>query len=177
MPNATIILTECIVWLETTKEIWKSDEKMARCGIFVKKLGSGNVGLQDPPPRSLTDLDYFHTFFSDIYKNEKQKQSSLGSLSLLSNDDGDGNEKGKKSNRFRLAKQQLCTLLHDHNVKVPNFTFCRGRGHKTTTFFSSFPELWYSPLEFNYKNNLPPFNELNEMEWARKRSRQSEFTF
>ena len=70
---------------------------------FVKKLGSGNVGLQDPPPRSptpprsLTDLDYFHTFFSDIYKNEKQKQSSLGSLSLLSNDDGDGNEKGKKA--------------------------------------------------------------------------------
>ena len=127
--------------METTKEIWKSDEKMARCGIFVKKLGSGNVGLQDPPPRSLTDLDYFHTFFSDIYKNEKQRQSSLGSLSLLSNDDGDGNEKGKKSNRFRLAKQQLCTLLHDYNVKVPNFTFCRGRGHKTTTFFFSFPEL------------------------------------
>ena len=83
--------------METTKEIWKSDEKMARCGIFVKKLGSGNVGLQDPPPRSLTDLDYFHTFSSDFYKNEKQKQSSLGSLSLLSNEDGDGNEKGKKA--------------------------------------------------------------------------------
>ena len=114
---------------------------MARCGIFVKNPGSGNVGLQDPPPRSITDLDYFHTFFSDIYKNEKQKQSSLGSLSLLSNDDGDGNEKGKKSNRFRLAKQQLCTLLHDYNVKVSNFTFCRGQGHKTTTFFFSFPEL------------------------------------
>ena len=100
---------------------WKNGEMR----YFVKKLGSGNVGLQDPPPRSLTDLDYCHTFFSDFYKNEKQKQSSLGSLSLLSNDDGDGNEKGKKSNRFRLAKQQLCTLLHDHNVKVPNFTFCR----------------------------------------------------
>ena len=49
------------------------------------------------PPRSLTDLDYCHTFFSDIYKNEKQKQSSLGSLSLLSNEDGHGNEKGKKA--------------------------------------------------------------------------------
>ena len=97
--------------METTKEIWKSDEKMARCGIFVKKLGSGNVGLQDPPPRSLTDLDCFHTFFSDIYKNEKQKQSSLGSLSLLSNDDGDGNEKGKKSNRFRLTKQFHVSII------------------------------------------------------------------
>ena len=25
--------------------------------------------------------------------------------------------------------------LHDYNVKVPNFTFCRGREHKATTFF------------------------------------------
>ena len=41
--------------------------------------------------------------------------------------------------------------LPDYNVKVPEFTFCRGREHKTTTFFS-FPELWYSPLEFNSKN-------------------------
>ena len=24
--------------------------------------------------------------------------------------------------------------LHDYNVKVPNFTFCRGRKHTTTTF-------------------------------------------
>ena len=48
--------------------------------------------------------------------------------------------------RFRLAKQQLrtcitlfCTFfllsLHDYNVKVPYFTFCRGREHKTTTLF------------------------------------------
>ena len=81
-----------------------------------------------PPPPLPVPLQILITvthFFSDIYKNEKQKQSSLGSLSLLSNEDGDGNEKGKKINRFRLAKQQPCTLLHDHNVKVPNFTFCR----------------------------------------------------
>ena len=25
--------------------------------------------------------------------------------------------------------------LHDYNVKLPNFTFCRGREKKTTTFF------------------------------------------
>ena len=53
----------------------------------------------------------------------------------------------QKTNRFRLAKQQLCTCItffctflsavvpHDYNVKVPNFTFCRVREHKTTTFF------------------------------------------
>ena len=25
--------------------------------------------------------------------------------------------------------------LHDNNVKIPNFTFCGGREHKTLTFF------------------------------------------
>ena len=79
--------------MEITKEIWKSDEKMTRCGIFVKNPGSGNVGLQNP----LQILITVTPIFSDIYKNEKQKQSSLGSLSLLSNDDGHGNEKGKKA--------------------------------------------------------------------------------
>ena len=57
----------------------------------------------------------------------------------------------QKSNRFRLAKQQLCTRimlflhisltsLHDYNVKVPKFTFCRGREYKKQVSFS-FPEL------------------------------------
>ena len=32
-------------------------------------------------------------------------------IGSLSNDDGDGNEIGKKSNRFILAKQQLCTCI------------------------------------------------------------------
>ena len=52
----------------------------------------------------------------------------------------------QKSNRFIVAKQQLCTCnhaflyisllsLHDYSVKVSNFTFCQGREHKTTTFF------------------------------------------
>ena len=35
-------------------------------------------------------------------------KSTKGSLS---NDDGDVNENSKKSNRFRLAKQQLCTCI------------------------------------------------------------------
>ena len=55
----------------------------------------------------------------------------------------------KKSTRFRLAKQQLCSCItlfdhlhrhctNDYEVKIPNsanFTFCAGREHKTTTFF------------------------------------------
>ena len=59
-------------------------------------------------------------------------------LGNLSNDDSDRNKNGKKTSRFRLAKEQLCTCithllyislasLHDNNVKEPNFMFRRGR--------------------------------------------------
>ena len=58
----------------------------------------------------------------------------------------------EKSNRFRLVKRQRCPRimlflyissppLHDYNVKVPNFTFCRGREHKRQRPSFSFPEL------------------------------------
>ena len=65
-------------------------------------------------------------------------------------DDEDNREQAKtrtaKDNRFRLAKQQLCAFstlflhislptLHDHDMNIPNFTFCGGRDHNTTTFF------------------------------------------
>ena len=51
----------------------------------------------------------------------------------------------QKNNRSRLAKQQVCTCitllctflcsrLHDYDVKMPNFTICWEREHKTTTF-------------------------------------------
>ena len=58
-------------------------------------------------------------------------------LGSLPNHDGDGNEYGKKA--IDLDKQTT-TLhvhhaflyvslpsLHDYNVKLPNFSFCRGR--------------------------------------------------
>ena len=50
--------------------------------------------------------------------------------------------------------------LHDYNVKMLIFTFCRGREHKKTIFFS-LRELWYNPFE------LPTFDELNKMKYAR----------
>ena len=63
----------------------------------------------------------------------------------LSNDDGDGNENGKKAigldwqnNNFARASRFLSISLpslHDYNVKFPNFTFYGGREHKTTTLF------------------------------------------
>ena len=77
-----------------------------------------------------------------------------------------------------LAKQQLCTCitlfcsliftvslpsLHDYQRKGPNFTFCRGR-ERRQRLSVSFPELWYS-LRFQLQTeNVPTFDELNEME-------------
>jgi len=65
-------------------------------------------------------------------------------LGTLSDDDGYGNENGKKlvgldwqNNIFVRASCFLYITqpsLHDYNVKVPNFTFCRGQEHKTTIF-------------------------------------------
>ena len=77
-------------------------------------------------------------------------------IGSLSNDNADSNKNGKKaigliSKTTTLFLYISLPSLPNYNVKVPEFTFCRGREHNTTTFFS-FPELWHSPLEFNSKN-------------------------
>ena len=62
----------------------------------------------------------------------------------------------QKSKKSRLAKQQLCTCitlslhisllsLHVQDVKMPNFTFCREREHKTTAVV--LPELLFCQSE------------------------------
>ena len=63
------------------------------------------------------------------FTSSSRLRNQPSKLGTLSNDDGDGNENGKKNNRFRLAKQQLCTniTLFLFNTKV-QFSF-------------SFPEL------------------------------------
>ena len=72
----------------------------------------------------------------------------LGSLS--DDDDDNSSENGKKNNRFILAKQQLCKcitfiytfvcrhMLHDYDVKMPNFTLCGERELRATTSFLFF---------------------------------------
>ena len=73
-------------------------------------------------------------------------------IGSLSNDDGDGNENGKKSSRFQLGKKNnfarasrffvhffavISPLVEDMNTRQrPSF---------------SFSDLWCSPLEFNSK--------------------------
>ena len=70
-------------------------------------------------------------------------ETSIGSLS---NYDGDVNESGKKpvgldwqNNNFArcitLFLYISLSSLHDYDMKMPNFTFCGERDHKTTTLF------------------------------------------
>ena len=47
--------------------------------------------------------------------------------------------------------------LHDYDVKMSKFTFCRGRERKTTTFFFCFPEL----CTVQFKILLLTFKSLN----------------
>ena len=77
-----------------------------------------------------------------------------------------------KSNRFRLAKQHLSTCITlfcsflwchyttYHDVKMPNFTFYRGRERKTTIFFFF---LW------TYRNSR--FLKISPTFWQIKRVR------
>ena len=93
---------------------------------------------------------------SDVnYPTENLYAIEIGNLS---NDDGDGNENGKKYNRFVLAKHQLARTSHvfyisvhslnDFDVKLPKFTYCGGV-NRTQRLSFPFPELPYTPLEFN----------------------------
>ena len=64
-----------------------------------------------------------------------------------------------------MARQQLCTRITlfctflyrrctTYEVKVPNFSFCRGRKHKTTTFFF-FSWTLIQSLRIQFQKHLP----------------------
>ena len=93
----------------------------------------------------------------------------------------------QKSDRFRQAKQLLCTCITlfctflcrcctttTWNCLISRFV---EDGNKFQQLSFSFPELWCSPLEFNSEKHLPTFDELNKMENARLSLRQRKFTF
>ena len=72
----------------------------------------------------------------------------------------------KQKNNFASASRFLyisLPSLHGYNVKMPNFTFCRGREQSTTTFFFLSWTLMQS-FRIELQKNLPTFDELNEME-------------
>ena len=80
-------------------------------------------------------------------------------------DDGEGNENGKQptgldwqNNNFARASRFLyisLSSLHDYNVKVPKFTFCRWGEHETTMFF------FFQSIQC--QRNLPKSDEFIEM--------------
>ena len=69
--------------------------------------------------------------------------------------------------RCRCLSSLLGSLRNDdgddYKVKLPNFTFCRGREKKTTTFFFiSWTLMQFFKIQL--QKNLPTFDELNEVE-------------
>ena len=95
--------------------------------------------------------------------DKQSHEHDISRTESLSNDDGDGNEKGKKA--IGLDWQNKCITLFSTLVKVPNLTFCRGREHKTTTFFF-FSWTFIQSYRIQLQKKLPAFDELNELEWA-----------
>ena len=94
-------------------------------------------------------------------------------IGSLSNYDGDVNEDGKKAIGLDRQNNNLQVhdsfwyfcfpSLHDNNVRVPNFTFCRGREHKTTTFVF-FSWTLIQSFRIQLQKNLHTFEERKEME-------------
>ena len=88
----------------------------------------------------------------------------------------------QKCNRFVLAKQQLVRTSHvlyisvqslnDYDVKLPKFTFCGG-GNGTQRLSSSFPELPYTPLEFNSRKIRQQFAKLTR--WIKFEAARTHF--
>ena len=69
----------------------------------------------------------------------------------------------KQNNNFAHASSFLympLPSLHDYEVKAPNFTFCGGRAHTTTTFFF-FSCILKQSFRIQLQNNLPTFDELH----------------
>ena len=99
--------------------------KKRRDAVFRKKTGKwecGTAGSPSPLPYRSWLLSHFFFWF---LQKRKTKAVIIRELKPVKQRRRPRQRERQKSNRFRLAKQQLCTLLHDHNVKVPNFTFCR----------------------------------------------------
>ena len=90
----------------------------------------------------------------------------------FSNDDGDGNENVKKAAIGLLSKTSgfharhafwyiSLPLLHDYDVKIPNFTFYVGRKQATTKFSFSFVTRVQSPRN-QLQGNLRTLDSFRE---------------
>ena len=94
--------------------------------------------------------------------------------SLDRNDDGygDGKKKEKKARGLDLQNNNFARAhlflyislptLHDYNVKVPNFTFRRGREQQTNLFLLSWTLI--QSFRIQLQKNLLTFDESNLLE-------------
>ena len=128
---------------------WKTDLRHSKT---MKRKWKEKINAWDAQKNSGGNWSWRHSFTRSL-------------LARLSNDDGDVNENGiKLSNRFRLAKQQLCTcitlfctFLCRHCMTTTckcliNFLW-RTCTQTRQWLSSSFSELRYSLLEFNSRKN------------------------
>ena len=76
-------------------------------------------------------------------------------LGSVGDDDGDVNENGKKGPRYvhHACLHISLPSLHDYDVEMSNFMFCKGRENKRTT--TLFPLNFDSLLELNSRKNFP----------------------
>ena len=108
-----------------------------------------------------------------VHSGAREKQKISREASRCSISEFTRNENGKKAiglneqnNNFARASSFLyipLPSLRDYNVKLRNFTFCRGREQKTTTFFFFSWTLMQS-FRIQLQKNWPTFDELNGME-------------
>ena len=134
-------------------------------GKISERKGKGSLPSLPKSSQSPAPFDTCHG---------QARPTLAGLLGSFSNDDGDRNEDGKKAigldwqnKNFARANHAFLHIsllsLHDYKVKVPNFTFCRGREHlRTTFFFFSWTLLHYFRIPLQKK--LLTFEDLNEME-------------
>ena len=112
---------------------------------LVYKHEGGGEGLPGLLPwiRHISWIKYISSDDNCYLMNLKSVGTFPVILGSVSNDNSDDNESRKKSNRFRLAKKSnlhvhhaflyiSLPLLHDCEVKLPNFTFYEGREQEKT---------------------------------------------
>ena len=101
------------------------------------------------PTRFLFDL-FFNVTMPRIILQARCCKLSLpnATVGCLRNNNDNGNENSKKAIGVDWQNKNCVKSLHEHDMKVPNFTFCGNYDHKTTTIFLFF-ELQYSSLEFS----------------------------
>ena len=102
--------------------VWISDEKLL---IFASLISPSKMILFEKKYQTFDTV--FHHQMKHLEVRQKYSATRRIFNSLLGVSSGD-----------ETLHLMFDILLHDYDVKPPNLPFCRGRGHATTNFPSSF---------------------------------------